>query len=82
MFFGTFALKYGEGKAGFPSFMEQSGGRPAAADAGLWDPAKDTCDQGERRPGAKDQYCVLLARGTTTPPGWHTLVRTMGLQQR
>ncbi|KAI8470481.1 MAG: Sodium:solute symporter family-domain-containing protein [Monoraphidium minutum] len=42
--FGTYALGYGAAVPGFPSFMEAVA-PGLAADAGLWDAEKDTCQQ-------------------------------------
>ncbi|KXZ46420.1 hypothetical protein GPECTOR_43g856 [Gonium pectorale] len=41
---GAYALWYGRGLAGLPSFMEISPPEQQAT-AGVWDPSKDTCEQ-------------------------------------
>lgn len=46
--FGTYALQYGKAIAGLPSFMEIVP-KDANMEGAIWDPAKDTCQQGEPR---------------------------------
>jgi hypothetical protein len=41
---GQYALQYGRAVAGLPSFMEVT---PEGNSSLLWDPEKDTCQQGE-----------------------------------
>lgn len=42
--FGSYALQYGRAVAGLPTFMEVT---PAGNSNLLWNPDKDTCQQGE-----------------------------------
>lgn len=43
--FGTYALQYGKAVAGLPTFMEVT---PRGNSSLLWNPDKDTCQQGEQ----------------------------------
>jgi hypothetical protein len=43
---GTYALQFGKALAGLPTFMEIVP-KDANMEGAIWDPAKDTCEQGE-----------------------------------
>jgi hypothetical protein len=44
--FGQYALQFGKALPGLPAFMQVT---PEGNSSLLWDPEKDTCQQGERQ---------------------------------